>query len=108
MASMSAIVKVAKVTATSFEPERFIGAQLSKYICSVCQMVSGDPVSMECGHVHCRVCLEKWHVTKKICPQCRGPGTIVPCYFVAQEVVLVFMCFFELIKLPFIYLGQFF
>uniref|UniRef100_A0ABM5EIN9 E3 ubiquitin-protein ligase TRIM69-like n=1 Tax=Pogona vitticeps TaxID=103695 RepID=A0ABM5EIN9_9SAUR len=44
------------------------------FSCSICLECFWEPVSLPCGHLYCRACLEAlWgdHSSKPICPQCR-------------------------------------
>lgn len=50
----------------------------SDYECVICNELLFEPVGGPCGHVSCRLCMEKWahtqapHSTK--CPECRRVG----------------------------------
>ena len=39
--------------------------------CTICQETMVDPMSTECHHNFCKICIEKWMTTKAACPQCR-------------------------------------
>ncbi|VEL17123.1 unnamed protein product [Protopolystoma xenopodis] len=54
--------------ATAEYIKEFISKEL---VCSICTEIIIHISSLDCGHVFCRVCIEKWMVLKKECPICR-------------------------------------
>jgi hypothetical protein len=59
---------------TSYHGIEFVDVKASeRFICIICSEVAFEPPNQECGHIHCRSCLERAMRVKKICPQCREP-----------------------------------
>ena len=63
----------------------------------ICICIVREPVSQQCGHLHCKACLAKWHETKLTCPKCRQPrdaiGNVISNPFVANQVYNILLSF---------------
>jgi len=61
-------------TLRSYKHITFVDESASKrFKCAICTSVAFAPPNQECGHLHCRSCLEQARKRKKECPQCRAP-----------------------------------
>ncbi|KAJ7429266.1 hypothetical protein B0H11DRAFT_2266321 [Mycena galericulata] len=47
-----------------------LNAPKPHHVCGLCHRVKSHPVSYECGHSHCFVCVRLWFVKKQSCPEC--------------------------------------
>ncbi|KAJ7456317.1 hypothetical protein B0H11DRAFT_2244237 [Mycena galericulata] len=48
-----------------------LDAPKEHHVCSICHDVKSHPVSYQCGHSHCYVCIRLWLEKKKMtCPEC--------------------------------------
>ncbi|KAH0480790.1 MAG: uncharacterized protein KVP18_002292 [Porospora cf. gigantea A] len=47
--------------------------------CPVCMDVPVTPLITSCGHVFCRICIDRWASTSPLCPICKQSiGEVVP------------------------------
>ncbi|XP_067145046.1 E3 ubiquitin-protein ligase RNF114-like [Centruroides vittatus] len=41
--------------------------------CAICWEIYNDPVSLPCGHLYCKTCIEGVRNIMNVCPMCRSP-----------------------------------
>lgn len=53
--------------------------QANTYLCTICQYICHDVVSVECGngHIFCRQCMEQYVKHSNQCPNCQKPITSI-------------------------------
>ncbi len=53
--------------------------QANTYLCTICQFICHDVVSVECGngHIFCRSCMETYVKHSNQCPNCQKPITSI-------------------------------
>ncbi|KAJ7446785.1 hypothetical protein FB451DRAFT_1412194 [Mycena latifolia] len=59
------------------------------HLCGICRGVKSHPVSYECGHSHCYVCICLWLEESWKCPTCRKVMTAEPFRHYGEEDCLV-------------------
>ncbi|KAJ6493938.1 hypothetical protein C8R47DRAFT_1213620 [Mycena vitilis] len=59
-------------------------------VCGVCRQVKSHPVSYECGHSHCYVCIRTWLEHNWTCPDCVGTIHVEPIRHWGEENGIIF------------------
>ncbi|XP_030066042.1 RING finger protein 112 isoform X2 [Microcaecilia unicolor] len=70
--------------------DRLLESLSEEITCCICLEVFKDPVSIQCGHNFCRVCLEEhWRSGRYQCPECRQifKGRLMPTDFRLKSLV---------------------
>jgi hypothetical protein len=58
-------------SANGAEAARSVPADQVTDICAVCRSAPEEPKQLECGHIFCQGCLERWLMGNPSCPMCR-------------------------------------
>ena len=59
---------------------------LEDLVCPICQEILSDPLITSCGHLFCRMCLERHGGGPKDCPVCRQEYTVMSDQFHARRI----------------------
>ena len=62
------------LTITKIENVNFFPfAKIDVYECSICLLISSDPCYiLNCKHIFCTSCIQRWRLSSNRCPYCRG------------------------------------
>ncbi|CAD5114167.1 DgyrCDS3309 [Dimorphilus gyrociliatus] len=60
---------------TSDSKDKMIDLMEEELICSICSELFICPMSLQCTHTFCALCIHQWIKRKNECPQCRNPIT---------------------------------